>query len=127
MTDISNSADIIYSRDIIDRIDELETEYDDPGQAFLQGEPDDEIREEYRILTALREEAEPYAPDWRYGATLIRDDYFEEYAKQLAEDLGVAPVSDEWPASHIDWEAAADALKQDYVEVDYDGVTYWIR
>ena len=28
--------------------------------------------------------------------------------------------------SHIDWEAAADVLKQGCASVDFDGVEYWI-
>ena len=32
-----------------------------------------------------------------------------------------------WPANHIDWEAAADALLIDYTEVDFAGETYYIR
>jgi hypothetical protein len=27
----------------------------------------------------------------------------------------------------IDWEQAAYELKQDYTEVNFDGVSYWIR
>jgi len=38
-----------------------------------------------------------------------------------------AELSQVWPFSYIDWEAAADALRQDYLMVDFDGVNYWIR
>lgn len=50
-----------------------------------------------------------------------------EYAETLAEDIGAIDRNAGWPLMHIDWEAAADALKMDYRQVDYDGVAYWMR
>ena len=32
-----------------------------------------------------------------------------------------------WPYSCIDWEQAAEELQQDYMSVEFDGVTYWMR
>jgi hypothetical protein len=58
--------------------------------------------------------------DWH----LIRDDHFPEWAEDYAGDMG--PTSG-WPYDCIDWTKAADALKQDYKRVDYDGATYWVR
>jgi hypothetical protein len=58
------------------------------------------------------------------GWYLIRDSHFEEWARGYAEDMG--SVSG-WPYDHIDWTRAADALKQDYKQLDYDGETYWVR
>lgn len=76
---------------------------------------------------ALEAEIEPYAPDYRYGATVIRDDEFENYARQLAEDVGAIDSDARWPACHIDWAAAADALKMDYTSFEFDGCTWWVR
>jgi hypothetical protein len=118
--DISNSEDIIDSRDIIARIDEL-TE-------LLEGaDPEDysDEREELAALQALSDDAR--SDDWRYGATLIRDSYFQEYAEQLADDIGAIDRNASWPLNFINWEAAADALKADYTSVEFDGVTYWVR
>ena len=117
-TSIDNSADIIDSRDIIERIAYLEI---DPGNN------DEEDAAELAALKSLEEDAEGYCPDWRHGASLIRDTYFEEYARQLAEDIGAIDRNATWPACHIDWEAAAEALQQDYTSVEFDGVTYWVR
>jgi antirestriction protein len=60
---------------------------------------------------------------------LILDYYFTDYARQLADDIGVFSNVKEygWPLNHIDWEAAADALKMDYSEVRWGGYTYFIR
>lgn len=131
---ISNSDDVIDSRDVIARIEELREEredytHDDDGNltnADWEADfPDDAA--ELAALEALAEEAAGYAPDWTYGETLIRDSYFEEYARELAEDLGMLDKGDRWPHTCIDWERAADELKQDYTAVDFDEVTYWVR
>jgi len=126
-TEIDNSWDIIDSREIIKRIQELE----DAETLTPEDIPEDEdIPEEVAELKALKdlqEEAEGYSEDWQFGSQLIRDSYFEEYAQELAEDIGAIDRNANWPLSHIDWKAAADHLKQDYTSVEFDGVEYWIR
>ncbi len=61
------------------------------------------------------------------GITIIPDDEFEDYAKELAWELGAITEDSHWPAAYIDWEAAADALKMDYSGFDFEGTTYWGR
>ena len=85
-----------------------------------------EIEEELGPYRDLAEQAEGYG-DWRYGEALINEDYFEEYAQQLAEDIGAVNSEMAWPCDHIDWEAAADALKIDYMTVTFAGVDYLMR
>ncbi len=75
---------------------------------------------------AMAEEAEGYC-EWKDGATLIRDSYFKEYAQELAEDTGAINKDARWPTNCIDWEEAASELKQDYTEVDFDGVPYQVQ
>lgn len=116
----TNTDDIIDSRDIIERIEELETELED-------GPLDDEDKAELAALKALAEEGSGYSPDWLYGETLIRYDYFETYAQDLAEDCGMIPDGLTWPLTCIDWEQAARELQYDYTIIDFDGVTYWVR
>jgi hypothetical protein len=111
------TADIIDSLDIIARIDELENEET----------LDTDEREELTALRMFADEMTDYLPDWTYGETLIRDDYFETYARELAKDIGAIPSDAPWPTCHIDWEAAAEALLIDYTSADLDGVTYWGR
>jgi tetrahydromethanopterin S-methyltransferase subunit B len=150
---ISNSDDVIDSRDVIERIAELESERQDLTDALTTAQTeyfdtlesrtddakqtlddaqqaldewDEENGAELKALQALADEASG-SPDWKYGETLIRDSYFEEYAQELAEDIGAIKTDASWPNNHIDWEAAADALKQDYMSVEFDGVEYWIR
>ena len=120
----TNTDDVIDSRDVIKRIEELETDIE---IAKEDGEEiDDDDTKELAALKELAEEGEG-SPDWPYGETLIRDSYFEDYARELAEDCCEMPNSDQWPQRCIDWEQAARELKMDYMCVDFDGVDYWIR
>ncbi len=82
---------------------------------------------EFTVLSALAEEASGYAEDWRHGATLVRDSYFEDYARQTAEDIGAIDPKAGWPLRCIDWEWAARELLMDYTSVDFDGTTYYVR
>src|SRR4030095_14734000 len=182
-TDISNSDDIIDSRQIIERIDELEAELsaayeaeheckdcdgkghrtdkfaptstathaptagdecatcngtghasDPPFDLWVvatdiagDGDPNQEAAAEYRALKALQDQAEGYCDDWRHGAALIRDSYFQDYAQQLADDIGAIDRNAKWPLDCIDWEKAARELQIDYTSVEFAGVTYWVR
>lgn len=125
--DIHNGLDIIDSRDVIARLDELAEQrqnlidYPDTTSPLEE----DELAE-LVALEKLADEANG-SPDWPHGETLIRDSYFETYAQELAEDIGAINKNASWPNNCIDWEEAAELLKQDYSTVDYDGVTYWIR
>ena len=114
-TEITNSEDVIDSREIIDRI------------AYLEDSEDADEIEERAALVALAEQAEGYAPDWQYGETLIRDSYFKDYAMELAEDIGAIDSNASWPNTCIDWDQAARELQMDYTSVEFAGVTYWIR
>lgn len=111
--EISNNDDIIDSRDVIARINELNNI-----------ERDETDEEELNVLLKLQEQAEG-SPDWEYGEILIRDTYFERYAEDLAGDLGIDFTH--WPYTCIDWAEAARDLQMDYTCVDFDGVDYWIR
>jgi hypothetical protein len=113
----SKFSDTIDSRDIIARIDELNADRE---------EIDDEERAELDILESLADEASG-SPDWRYGETLIRDSYFEDYAQDLARDCGMIPDDLRWPCTCIDWEQAARELRMGYFSVDFDGMTFWVR
>ncbi len=146
---ISNTDDVIDGRDIVARIDELEEledavndaqdeldsanaeDGDDPEKlkealASAQQDFDEELQKELKILREIVDEA---GSELRHGEALIRDSYFERHARELAEDVGdmSSKQASRWPFTCIDWEKAADELKQDYTSVDFDGVTYWTR
>ena len=140
---------IIDTRDLQKRLEELEGELEALQEAVNDAEDDlsettdedvdaaheaheealsdlkeweDENLEELEELRILRDEI----PEWRHGESLINDDYFVEYAQDLAEDLGM-DRSQPWPYSCIDWDRAADELKMDYSSCEYQGNTYWFR
>ena len=93
---------------------------------------DDDETEELETLEKLLEELkgrggdEQWEGDW-YPVTLIRDSYFEDYAQELAQDIGAVNEDADWPNNCIDWEKAARELQWDYSLVEFDGVDYWYR
>jgi len=140
-TSFSNADDVVSSLDIIERIEDLNTERarwveeqageevaaaDFPAWAELWTSAHLDDAAELASLQKLAEEAEGYAADWEYGEILIRDDYFTDYAREMLEDCGTIPRDlPSWVK--IDWEATARNVRADYAAVDFDGVTYWIR
>ena len=116
------TEDVIDSRDIIERIEELNEKFPLNFDEHA----------EHAALLKLASEAES-SPDWAYGETLIRESYFEDYIEQLIDDcypeVSKALSSGEWPMRHLklDIEDAAHEAKQDYFEVEFNGSTYLIR
>ncbi|RPJ16051.1 MAG: hypothetical protein EHM33_34270 [Chloroflexi bacterium] len=82
--------------------------------------------EELLALQNLADEAEGCA-DWQYGETLIHEDYFTDYARELASDCCDMKNANTWPFNCIDWDHAAKELTHDYCEVEFAGETYLIR
>lgn len=113
-TPITNTQDIIDSRDIIERIDRLERDED----------RDEDEDAELEALHALAEQGADYCGMAKH---FIHDAYFVTYAQDFADDIGAINRDAAWPLSHIDWDAAADDLRQDYTALDFDGATYWAR
>jgi hypothetical protein len=128
---IDNTEDIIDSREIIERIEELEGELlacfneqqetegftvSDDSEEIYQAEDasdnlfthwleDCRIEEaaEYKSLKALAEECNGYG-DWEYGEPLIRRSYFVDYISDLIHDCYEMPKemhSGQWPYCHM--------------------------
>ena len=57
---------------------------------------------------------------------MIPESEFEDYARELAEEIGGMDDA-KWPFTCIDWEKAADELKQAYTPVSYQGEDYFVR
>lgn len=116
MTTISNRDDTISSTDIIERIEELEG---------IERDPSD--RDEYESLVELAEQCKGYG-DWQYGEILIHKSHFTKYVRELMADIGIVPADLPWYiADAIDWDEVARHVDQDYMDVDFGGVTYKIR
>jgi chromosome segregation ATPase len=155
--EISNNQDVIDSRDIIARIEELESEQTDLQDTLEEAKEElesldeeetnqkrmemesaareaeqalkefnDDYGEELKVLKSIADECEGYG-DWSYGEILINEEHFEDYARELAEDIGAIPKDSKWPCTCIDWEQAAEELKADYTSVDFNGTTYYMR
>lgn len=142
---ISKYDDVIDSRDVIERIEELGEELADKLNAVTKTDDwnsenisegnyqfmvnslpksDKDDIEEYWMLVALAEECEQYNSDWEYGVSLIRYSYFEDYMDEMIEDCYELPKDmPYWMSIKLDYEA----LKQDYTEVEFGDVTYYIR
>ncbi len=84
----------------------------------------DEYEEELKELDDLEWEV---GSEWRHGVGLIDVDDFEEYAEQLAEDIGAIDRNQHWPHDCIDWEQAAKDLAMDYSVCTYEGTDYYFR
>ena len=122
--EISNNQDYIDSRDLEERIKYLEAELEE-GEERYTGEKEDN-KEELQKLQAFKESVDNNE-EWEFGITFINEDYFEEYAREFAEDIGAISKDTQWPATCIDWEQATNELQMGYTEVDFDGVPYYYR
>lgn len=139
---IDRYSDIIDSREVIDRIEELYDEFLEATEAeedidegmkygmsdddWRFGLTDDDAEELYSLLQferSARSESE-----WDFGMTFIRDSHFVEYVQELITELGyVSENMPEFIRHNIDWEGVASDLQSDYSEYEYDGVMYWAR
>lgn len=124
--------DTIDVRDVIARVEELETEredYENP-EAWSGDNQDDaaELHDLEELLADLAGEGgdEEWRGDW-YPILLIRDTYFKEYAMELAEEIDAIPDDAGWPVTCIDWDQAARELQMDYSAVEVDNITYLFR
>ena len=135
----------INSRDVIERIDELVSEFvfateesEDPyginetnrytmsADDWQFGLNSDDAEELYNLLQFERNAN--CVADWNYGETFINDEYFTDYVRDLVEDCGyINADTPYWITDAIDWDRVADALISDYTDYEFDGTTYWAR
>ena len=108
LEDMKNE-DMITKKDLLERYDEL---IDDENL-------DDDEQEELELLDGIISDMN----DLDDEEALINEGYFEDYARDMAEDAyGVE--TDQWPFSCIDWTHAASELEYDYTNYDVDGVDF---
>lgn len=119
-------ADVIDVRDIISLVQELRDERD--SEEALA----DDNAAELDMLEGILSELAGYGGDAEFDGdwcpvTLVCNEYFEEYAQNLAEECGMVDTSASWPMNCIDWEQAARELQMDYSSIEIRGFTYWYR
>lgn len=61
------------------------------------------------------------------GEDYIEESEFEKHAQELAEDIEGRRMFNRWPFTCIDWERAADELRQDYSSTTVFGEDYLYR
>ena len=121
--------DTIDIRDIIERIEELESLKDDHEAEPDGGHWSDEEAQELQTLTDLMDELKGYGGDeqWRsdwYPLTLIRESHFEEAMDEMVADCYEVPKNlPSFMTITLDYVA----LQQDYSTVEIDGTTYFYR
>lgn len=124
------NQDYFDSRDVIERIEELEA----LEEIFLDPESSEDDKAEWTRelddeLGQLRKFAEEVgSSEWPHGMTFIADHHFIDYTEETCKDLGY--VSDDLPgfiASNINWKGVADELRGDYTGYELDGNTYYAR
>jgi len=121
------TADIIDARDIIARVEEIESEGDDTYLADTDPETLGEVRTLRMILNDLEGNGgdEQFRGEW-YPVTLIAEHYFTAYAREMLEDCGDIPA--DLPAYvHIDWQRTARDIAVDYSTVTIQGREYLYR
>ena len=119
---IDNRTDTFSYDDVQDAIDGLDgciMEADD-GEGPCAADCDiDEHVERASLLELLDQVSDS-------DSYFVRDSYFVQYARALADDMYEDTLV-HWPFNSIDWLEAAARLQQDYYDVDFDGVTYWVE
>ncbi len=128
--DIEDGDDGPESQAMLDKI-QTAIEAKEEALEEIDEEIDDYKEDEYNALKVFVEEASG-APDWHHGETLIPEDEFTDYIEELINSCYEMPSeinSGKWPYNHmsVDYEAAADEAKSDYMEVEYQGLTYLLR
>lgn len=126
--------DYFDSRDVVERItrinERIEKEMDSKNTYDVA-----HLRLERLVLKTLLEElAEEFPPsewmdvrtDTNCGVSGFAEHYAEEYAEEYAFDTG-AVERGSWVEEYVNWEKAADDLKEDYTEVEILGHTFYLR
>lgn len=125
--EITNDDDFIGVDDLRKRIAHL-SKLREPGPVDLGNPEDNETAQDdlFAELATL-EDIAASCEHCGNSATLIRATKFEDYARETAVDIGAIQSPDAWPATCIDWEKAANEMRQDYKSVDFNGVEYLVR
>lgn len=135
----------IDTRELIETRDELKEQV---LNSFLETFPHyEEMTESFEDILFEEEEVQGWRDVWQdeidkisyideiedeigsefdFGVTLIHEDDFTDYTENLLKDCGY--ISDDFPSwIEVDWEATAENIKQDYLELEYEGETYLYR
>lgn len=134
---------MLDSRDLFEEREDLKaTILADFNEMFPQYETDDfenilfeeeEIQswkedwlDEIVEITDIEKLEDEVGSEFEYGVTLIEEDEFEDYCRDLIEECGY--IAKDFPSwIEVDWSKTADNMRVDYSEVEYQGETYLFR
>lgn len=127
------SLDYFDSRDVVEQVAQINTVLDDPGEMWTSVKV--ALRLERLVLKTLLEElendmptslGEPISADVNCGVQGFAEHYAQEYAEEYAYETG-AVERGSWVEKYVNWEKAAEDLKEDYTEVEILGHTFYLR
>ena len=127
------SLDYFDSRDVVEQVAQINTVLDDPGEMWTSVKV--ALRLERLVLKTLLEElendmptslGEPISADVNCGVQGFAEHYAQEYAEEYAYETG-AVERGLWVEKYVNWEKAAEDLKEDYTEVEILGHTFYLR
>lgn len=129
LIDLHNLPEQLSTTELFDLLEDMKS---DKEITLEEGEDvDDETNQDIIELSRVCEELSTIQ-DARYGAEMIREDYFVDYITDLINDCYDLPKelnNGDWPWRHvkIDYEAAAEEAKQDYNKVEIFGEIFYVR
>ena len=149
-----NFESVVDSRNIEERIEELESDRQDlldileeEETALDDIEPDEDNTDEFEAVKQARQALEEFdkydndggdlkklvalrddvgSSEWIDGIGLINEDYWVEYVEEMLKDIGDLPSDIPYYIA-IDWEQTAENIRVDYSSVEYDGDTFYFR
>lgn len=150
MKELNSYSDRIDSREVLERIEEIESEYLDTESGELITAPaawNDDDRLEHAELTGLIGELRKVAAYKRQpedGMFLTRESYLREYVAEWFADtwggdwfsenprtfkrerLTWERITKRAPFNTIDWDAQVEIWRSEHNSVEYDGVTFYV-
>ena len=121
-TDLVNSFNDYFDTELED-FDELIKHIDNSDNEDVEEWRDDKVYD-FEHIDEINE-LEDEIVEFPFGETLIPNDDFTEYCKDLVEyDLGNVPG---FIKDNINWDGVASDLEVDYSSVTYQGESYLVR
>lgn len=128
-TDLQEACDSWGER--VDELTNTREEWEGVEQAEEWTPADDaelsEAEDERDALAEVCGVGRDYIPDWRYGETLIREDAFEDYARDMASDMYGREAVEGGLGVYVDWERYASDVAMDYTIITIGSTDYRVR
>lgn len=143
--DFSWGDELLDSREVMNKYEDLKSEYDDLVDAVDEADTPEAKEEAQEALNefntsfdkdeldtlAIVVEQGSHCKGFDHGTPLIHESYFETYIKNDIDELYPFPEgidTNVWPWNHLafDYASAAEDIKPDYTTIEADGHTYYL-